>query len=102
MCSLLMDESCSLGVLGKTGRGLCEHLDIPRTSVEVTTSALSNSFASVGGFCAGSHEVCDHQVRSHPCSQVREIEMGVLYLPPPSEPRVSCLMSHISCLVRWV
>lgn len=27
----------------------------------MTTAALSNAFCSVGGFCAGSHQVVDHQ-----------------------------------------
>eukprot|EP00698_Gefionella_okellyi_P018675 TRINITY_DN5631_c0_g1_i1.p1 TRINITY_DN5631_c0_g1~~TRINITY_DN5631_c0_g1_i1.p1 ORF type:complete len:481 (-),score=146.82 TRINITY_DN5631_c0_g1_i1:36-1478(-) len=58
---MLMDESYSLGVLGQTGRGLTELAGVKSTDVEVMTASLANTFASVGGFCAGTHEVVDHQ-----------------------------------------
>jgi len=57
-----MDESFSFGILGNTGRGLTEHAGVKMEDIEVMTASLSNSFASVGGFCAGTHEVVDHQV----------------------------------------
>lgn len=59
---LILDESFSLGTLGATGRGIAEHFPgVAPGAVEITTASLGNAFASVGGFCAGSREVVDHQ-----------------------------------------
>jgi serine palmitoyltransferase len=59
---VLVDESNSIGVLGKTGRGLSEHFNIPVEKIDIITSAMGHSLASVGGFCTGSAKVVDHQV----------------------------------------
>lgn len=58
---LLVDESNSIGVLGKTGRGLTESFGIPVEKVDIITAAMGHALASVGGFCAGSAKVVDHQ-----------------------------------------
>ena len=86
---LVVDESLALGALGKRGRGACEHFglrpagvsssrgvvekkngakkddedsdeeDVP--DVDVVIATLGGALASVGGFCAASREVVDHQ-----------------------------------------
>jgi 7-keto-8-aminopelargonate synthetase-like enzyme len=53
---------CSFQVLGKTGKGVTEHLDMPLESIDVLSGSLAHSFGSIGGFCVGSQEVVDHQV----------------------------------------
>jgi len=58
---LIIEESASMGVLGKTGRGLCEHWGVPVPSVEMIVATLGNSFGSVGGFCVASKQIGDHQ-----------------------------------------
>lgn len=58
---LLLDESLSLGVLGRTGRGALEEFGVPRKSVEIATADLGNAIAAVGGFCVGADDVVDHQ-----------------------------------------
>ncbi|XP_063535712.1 serine palmitoyltransferase 1 [Cydia strobilella] len=58
---IILDESLSIGVLGKNGRGLTEHLNVPRDEVDLIVGSLEHSFASVGGFCAGSHFIVEHQ-----------------------------------------
>lgn len=58
---LVLDESWSLGVLGKTGRGLPEELSLPRSEVEITMGCLTNAFGSAGGFCAGRKPMVEHQ-----------------------------------------
>lgn len=58
---ILVDESNSLGVLGKTGRGITEHFTVPVDKVDILTAAMGHSLASVGGFCTGSNKVVDHQ-----------------------------------------
>lgn len=61
---VFIDESISFGVLGKTGRGILEHYDIPRAEVDLTMGSFEHSLASGGGFCAGSKYLIEHQVLS--------------------------------------
>ena len=50
---LLLDEAHSIGVLGKTGRGLCEFTGVDPNDIDLIIGTLSKSFASCGGFvCA--------------------------------------------------
>nr|WP_319948928.1 aminotransferase class I/II-fold pyridoxal phosphate-dependent enzyme [uncultured Shimia sp.] len=56
---LLLDEAHSYGVLGKTGRGLCEHFNVDPKRIELTIGTLSKSFASSGGFIAADTNVIE-------------------------------------------
>jgi serine palmitoyltransferase len=58
---VLVDESNSFGVLGKTGRGLTEHYRIPIQKVDIITAGMGYALATTGGFCTGSAKVVDHQ-----------------------------------------
>ncbi|VDM33835.1 unnamed protein product [Hydatigera taeniaeformis] len=58
---IILDESISFGVLGKTGRGVTEHFGINVEHVDLITSSLETAIGVCGGFCAGSHFVVDHQ-----------------------------------------
>jgi len=53
---LMMDEAHSLGVLGKTGRGVEEHFDL-WDSVDIKMGTLSKTIPSVGGYVAGSKDM---------------------------------------------
>jgi 8-amino-7-oxononanoate synthase len=53
-CLLLVDEAHSIGVLGKTGRGVGEHFGVDRKDVDLWMGTFSKSFASCGGYVAGS------------------------------------------------
>ena len=56
---LLVDEAHSYGVLGATGRGLCEHFGIDPRRIELTVGTLSKSFVSSGGFICAEKSVID-------------------------------------------
>ena len=58
---VVLDDSCGLGVLGRTGRGTLEHYGLTALDVDVLVGSLSGTLASVGGFCTGPVEVVDHQ-----------------------------------------
>lgn len=58
---VFLEESMSFGVLGATGRGVTEHFGIPITEIDQICASMENSLGSVGGFCAGSTFVIDHQ-----------------------------------------
>ncbi len=58
---IILDESNSFGVLGKTGRGLTEVFNIPAKEIDMIVGSMANTLSANGGFCAGPKEVIDHQ-----------------------------------------
>ncbi|KAJ4715074.1 long chain base biosynthesis protein 1-like [Melia azedarach] len=58
---VLLDESNSFGVLGRSGRGLTEHCGVSVDKIDLVTAAMGHALASEGGFCTGSARVIDHQ-----------------------------------------
>lgn len=54
---LMVDEAHSIGVAGKTGRGVAEHFSISAKEVDIWMGTLSKSLASCGGYIAGSQEL---------------------------------------------
>ncbi|KPV74860.1 uncharacterized protein RHOBADRAFT_36805 [Rhodotorula graminis WP1] len=65
---LILDESWSFGVVGKTGRGVTEVFDVPAAAVDMLMGSMASSLAAGGGFCAGSREVVMHQRINSPAS----------------------------------
>ncbi len=57
---LMVDEAHSLGVLGKTGRGIGEHFPIDRNDVDVWMCTLSKTFGSCGGYISGSKALVEY------------------------------------------
>jgi len=53
---LMIDEAHSVGVLGKTGRGIEEHFGMEGT-VDIKMGTLSKTIPSVGGYVAGKKEI---------------------------------------------
>ncbi|GAV03515.1 hypothetical protein RvY_13924 [Ramazzottius varieornatus] len=58
---IFLDETFSIGVIGRTGRGVTEHFDVARDDIDLYTGSLENALGSTGGFCCGSTFVIDHQ-----------------------------------------
>lgn len=56
---LMVDEAHSVGVLGKTGRGISEAAGIDIREVDLVMGTLSKSLCSAGGFIAGSRVLTD-------------------------------------------
>ncbi|GMV35475.1 aminotransferase class I/II-fold pyridoxal phosphate-dependent enzyme [Chloroflexi bacterium CFX5] len=55
---LMIDEAHSIGVLGKTGRGIEEHFGMEDT-IDIKMGTLSKTIPSVGGYVAGKKELID-------------------------------------------
>ena len=55
----MVDDSHALGVIGKGGRGTASHFGL-EDEVDITMGTFSKSFASLGGFMAGSHLAVDY------------------------------------------
>ena len=75
---LMVDEAHSIGVLGKMGRGIGEHFGINPADVELWMGTLSKSFASCGGYIAGSGALVEYLKYTAP---------GFVYsvgMPPPN------------------
>lgn len=49
---LLADEAHSIGVVGRTGRGVVEHFGIAASDIDIRIGTLSKAIPSVGGFAA--------------------------------------------------
>jgi 7-keto-8-aminopelargonate synthetase-like enzyme len=56
---VMVDDAHSIGVLGRTGAGTAQHFNLTER-VDLTMGTFSKSFASQGGFIAGSHKVIDY------------------------------------------
>jgi 8-amino-7-oxononanoate synthase len=57
---LMVDEAHSLGVLGRTGRGLFEHCGVAPHEVDLWMGTLSKTLSSCGGYIAGSTALIDY------------------------------------------
>ncbi|MCU0489804.1 MAG: aminotransferase class I/II-fold pyridoxal phosphate-dependent enzyme [Anaerolineales bacterium] len=56
---LMVDEAHSVGVLGKTGRGIEEHYNMPGV-IDVKMGTMSKTIPSVGGYIAGKKELVEY------------------------------------------
>ena len=101
---LIIDETYSFGSVGKTGKGVCEHFNIPRDLVEVSIGSYGPAFASLGGFSIGTKELCAHQrLASHayifsaspPCFNVIAATKAIKMVSADGEERIKKLRSNI-------
>ena len=58
---IILDETWSFGVLGKTGRGITEHQNVDAGEVDMIVGSLAGPLCAGGGFCAGSDAIVEHQ-----------------------------------------
>ena len=56
---LMLDEAHSLGVIGKTGKGIEEHYSLGPDSYDIKMGTLSKAIPSVGGYLAATSEIID-------------------------------------------
>ncbi len=57
---LMVDEAHSIGVMGRSGRGLGEYFDVDPADVDLWMGTLSKAFGSCGGYIAGCREVVEY------------------------------------------
>jgi len=63
---LFLDEAHSIGAMGGTGRGCCEHEGVSPDLVDVLMGTFTKSFGSCGGYIAGNRDVIEHLRRTSP------------------------------------
>jgi len=88
---LMVDEAHSLGVMGKTGRGIAEHFDIDPTAVDIWMGTLSKTLAGCGGYIAGTPALVDHLKVAAP---------GFLYSVGISPPLVAASHAALDILLQ--
>ena len=54
---LYLDEAHSIGALGNSGRGVCEHLGVNPKDVDVLMGTFTKSFGAAGGYIAGNKQL---------------------------------------------
>jgi 8-amino-7-oxononanoate synthase len=57
---LMVDEAHSMGTIGKTGRGISEYWQINPQDIDLWMGTLSKSFASCGGYIAGTAALIEY------------------------------------------
>ena len=57
---LIVDDAHGTGVMGKNGRGTCEHFHLENGEIDLVVGTCSKIFASVGGFVVGKKDVIDY------------------------------------------
>lgn len=58
---IVLDETWSFGVLGRTGRGLTEAQNVDPSQVDMIIGSLAGPLCAAGGFCAGTRDIVEHQ-----------------------------------------
>ena len=74
--ALVVDDAHGLGILGRDGRGVCDHLGVT-DRVDLIAGSFSKSLASTGGFVAGSKALIEY-LRSNS----RQIIFSAAISPP--------------------
>lgn len=83
---LYIDEAHSIGALGKTGRGIVEHLGCDFNDVDIMMGTFSKSFASAGGYIASDKKTIEF-LRSNCYSYMYGNPMS----PVEAQQIISCL-----------
>ena len=86
---LMVDEAHSVGVLGKTGRGIAEHFGVNYNDVDIWMGTLSKSFASCGGYIAGESALIKH---------LRHYAPGFLYSVGIAPPLAAAALASIQLM----
>jgi 8-amino-7-oxononanoate synthase len=86
---LMIDEAHSIGVLGKHGAGIGEYHPVERRDVDIWMGTLSKSFASCGGYVAGSKDLVEYLKYTAP---------GFVYSVGMSPPNAAAALAAIKLM----
>ncbi|WP_426546848.1 aminotransferase class I/II-fold pyridoxal phosphate-dependent enzyme [Dapis sp. BLCC M126] len=88
---LMVDEAHSIGTIGKHGRGISEYFGVNPNNVDLWMGTLSKSFASCGGYIAGSKALVEYLKYTSP---------GFVYSVGISPPDTASVLAAIQLLKR--
>lgn len=87
---VMVDDAHGLGVLGEHGRGTAEHFGL-EDEVDIYMGTFSKSLASLGGYMAASHEVCEY---------VRHVSRPFIFCASITPANVACARKALEILKR--
>lgn len=87
---IYLDEAHSIGAIGKTGRGICEHLGVNPADIDIMMGTFTKSFGSCGGYIAGSRELIKY---------LKYVSPGHLYATAMSPPAVQQVISALKVIL---
>ena len=56
---IYVDEAHSIGAVGQTGRGVCEHCGVDPADIDILMGTFTKSFGGMGGYIAGSKQLVE-------------------------------------------
>jgi len=87
---IMVDDAHGLGVLGKNGRGTAEHFGLEK-EVDLVMGTFSKSFASIGGFVAGSEEVLHY---------IKHVSRAFIFSASPPPAAVATVLAAVEILQK--
>jgi 7-keto-8-aminopelargonate synthetase-like enzyme len=87
----MVDEAHSLGTLGASGRGVCEHFGVLPRRVDVHMGTLSKTLAGCGGYIAGDHSLIEY---------LRYLAPGFIFSVGLSPPDTAAALAALDILER--
>ncbi|KAK4505059.1 hypothetical protein PRZ48_003022 [Zasmidium cellare] len=63
---IVLDETWSYGIVGRTGRGVTELQNVDAANIDILVGSLAGCVASGGGFCTGYQIMVEHQRLNSP------------------------------------
>jgi serine palmitoyltransferase len=85
-CYLYVDEAHSIGAIGPTGRGICEHAKVNPADVDILMGTFTKSFGAVGGYVAGNRDLIAY-LRAHCAGSVYSASIS----PPATQQVISAM-----------
>lgn len=87
---VMVDDAHGLGVLGEHGRGTAEHFGL-EDDVDIYMGTFSKSLASIGGYMAARHDVCEY---------VRHTSRPFIFCASITPASVACARKSLEILKR--
>lgn len=87
---VMVDDAHGLGVLGEHGRGTAEYFGL-EDQVDIYMGTFSKSLASLGGYMASTHEVCEY---------VRHVSRPFIFCASIPPANVACARAALNILER--
>jgi 8-amino-7-oxononanoate synthase len=88
---LMVDEAHAIGVIGDHGKGLNSHFGVKTEDVDIWMSTFSKSFASTGGYIAGSDELITY---------LRQFARGILFSASPPAAIAGAALASLNVMKR--
>ncbi|MBD3378092.1 aminotransferase class I/II-fold pyridoxal phosphate-dependent enzyme [candidate division KSB1 bacterium] len=87
---VMVDDAHSIGVLGAHGRGTAEHFGL-EDEVDLVMGTFSKSFASIGGFIAGTEKVVNY---------IKHVSRALIFSASPPPAAVATVIAALEILQK--